>query len=92
MTPIVGLASDNITTKCGKRMPWYIFGTIFVLPTFLGIFIDPEFINKKDEKGEIINKGLQSAWYITLPALFNVGWASVQIAHMSVVNQLSMSN
>ena len=31
-------------------------------------------------------------WYITLPAIFNVGWASVQIAHMSIVNQLSYTN
>ena len=27
-----------------------------------------------------------------LPALFNVGWASAQISHMVVVNDLSASN
>ena len=29
---------------------------------------------------------------MTLPALFNVGWAAVQISHMSIVNSLSNSN
>ena len=77
MTPLVGIFSDMFDTPCGKRTPWYIFGTLFVAPTFLGIFIYPEFINKTDEFGVIKNETLQSAWYITLPALFNVGWASV---------------
>jgi Na+/melibiose symporter-like transporter len=34
----------------------------------------------------------QTLWYITLPALFNVGWAMVQISHMSIVNSLTHSN
>ena len=89
MTPIVGILSDNFNTPCGKRMPWYIFGTIFVLPTFAGIFTYPEFVNAKNEDGEIANKTFQQIWYVTLPGLFNIGWASVQIAHMSVVNQLT---
>lgn len=42
-TPIVGLFSDKTKTRIGKRMPWFIFGTILVLPTFLGIFIKPDF-------------------------------------------------
>lgn len=29
---------------------------------------------------------------MTLPALLSVGWACVEIAHMSIVNQLSGSN
>ena len=27
-----------------------------------------------------------------MPALFNVGWASVQLSHMAIVNDLSASN
>ena len=42
-TPLVGLLSDKTETRIGKRMPWYIFGTILVIPTFLGIFIYPGF-------------------------------------------------
>lgn len=67
-TPVVGFLSDKTKTRIGKRTPWYIFGTILVIPTFLGIFIKPEF--ETNHAGEI-------AYYITLPALFNVGWACV---------------
>jgi Na+/melibiose symporter-like transporter len=42
-TPLVGLLSDKWNTRIGKRAPWYIMGTILVIPTFLGIFIDPGF-------------------------------------------------
>jgi hypothetical protein len=63
-TPLVGFYSDKTDTKCGKRQPWYIFGTILVIPTFLGIFIYPPFEN--GSAGQI-------AYYITLPAVFNIG-------------------
>ena len=45
MTPIVGVLSDKFNTSWGKRTPWYVFGTLLVLPTFLGIFSYPGFIN-----------------------------------------------
>ena len=38
-TPIVGMLSDKIKTRIGYRAPWYILGTLIVLPSFLGIFI-----------------------------------------------------
>ena len=63
-TPIVGFLSDKTNTGIGKRTPWYIFGTIFVVPTYLGIFIFPDF-------GD--NNALRIAYYVTLPALFNIG-------------------
>jgi len=92
MTPIVGILSDIFDTPCGKRTPWFIFGTLFVVPTFLGIFIYPPGINDKDALGNIKNTTLQDAWYVTLPALFNVGWAAVQISNMAIVNTISKSN
>lgn len=45
MTPLVGVFSDKFTTSYGKRTPWYVFGTLLVIPTFLGIFTYPKFIN-----------------------------------------------
>jgi Na+/melibiose symporter-like transporter len=77
-TPIVGLLSDMLESKrFGKRMPWYYIGSIIVIPCFAGIFTYPGFVNELNEAGEIKNKTFQVAWYITLPALFNIGWASV---------------
>ncbi len=43
-TPIVGFFSDKTDTRCGKRNPWYYFGTLLVIPSFLGIFIYPNFV------------------------------------------------
>lgn len=80
-TPIVGFFSDKINSPCGKRMPWFIGGSVMVIPCFMGIFAYPPFVND----GNMSAAG-KHAWYITLPALFNIGWASVQISHMSVVN------
>jgi len=57
------------------------------MPTFAGIFAYTEFINTLP-----IDEAKRNAWYITLPALFNIGWASVQISHMAIVNSLSSSN
>mgnify|MGYP000845258060 CR=1 FL=1 len=76
-TPIVGVMSDNTNTRFGKRMPWYYFGFLMVIPCFAGIFAYPAFVNKMDPDGTVSHLTFQAAWYITLPALFNVGWASV---------------
>ena len=40
-TSLVGFLSDKINTRFGKRMPWYFFGTLLVIPTFFGIFSSP---------------------------------------------------
>jgi len=85
-TTLVGSLSDKFNTRWGKRIPWYFFGTIVVMPCFLGIFSYPPFVNKEH------GSAFQRTWYLTLPALFNVGWAAVQISHMSIVNSLSNSN
>jgi GPH family glycoside/pentoside/hexuronide:cation symporter len=68
-TPLVGVLSDRIDTPIGKRTPWYIFGTILVAPTFFLLFFD---VLPKD-----ISESGKNAYFITLPAIFNVGWASV---------------
>ena len=80
-TPIVGTMSDRIGCRVGAKNAWYYFGTILVVPAFLCIFLD---FNFSDES-------IANAWYIAFPAIFNVGWASVQIAHMSIVNSLAYS-
>lgn len=50
-TPIVGVFSDKINTRWGKRMPWYYFGFIVVIPCFAGIFAYPPFVNKFKDDG-----------------------------------------
>jgi len=82
-TPLVGILSDRTNTGCGKRTPWYIFGTILVVPTFFLLFYDA--------LPDTASTAAKNAYFITLPAIFNVGWASVQIANMSIVNQITYS-
>ena len=87
MTPLVGALSDKIKTRIGSRAPWYIFGTIIVLPCFFGLFLHP--FENISPGGDIpVNVII---YYLTLPALFNIGWAAVQIANMSIVNSLTYS-
>lgn len=90
MTPIVGVLSDKFKTGWGQRTPWYVFGTLLVLPTFLGIFSYPSFINEcyTSEECEWMPTR-QAIWYITMPGVFNLGWAAVQISNMSIVNQIT---
>ena len=44
-TPLVGVLSDSYTTRFGKRMVWYIMGSILVFPTYAAIFAYPDFVN-----------------------------------------------
>lgn len=41
MTPLVGALSDKIKTRIGSRTPWYIFGTLIVIPSFFALFLHP---------------------------------------------------
>ena len=81
-TPVVGVLSDKWDCAMGKRTCWYVMGSLLVIPSFSFIFTSPAFLTVGPT---------QNAWYITWPAIFNVGWASVQISNMSIVNQLTYS-
>ena len=79
-TPIVGLASDRLSCSVGKRNAWYYSGSLLVIPSFLCIFMN---LN--------LSGSVEMVWYTTWPAIFNVGWAAVQISHMAIVNNISYS-
>ena len=79
----MGLLSDKVKTRIGYRAPWYILGTLIVLPSFLGIFVGASVFNFSGPMAE--------AYYIILPAVFNVGWAFVQISNMALVNSITFS-
>jgi Na+/melibiose symporter-like transporter len=91
MTPLVGALSDKIRTRIGSRTPWYIFGTIIVLPSFFALFLHPfSKIEGENQDGQKTSTG-ELIYYMIFPAVFNIGWASVQIANMSLVNSLTYS-
>ena len=80
-TPIVGMLSDRFDTKIGQRKPWYIGGLILVVSCFIPLF--------SGFRGE--SNGAQYAFYIIFPSIFNIGWAALQISHMSLVPSLTCS-
>ena len=90
MTPVAGLLSDKCNTPIGQRTPWYIFGSIIVLPTWIAYFSYPTFINNLDGT-PAASQHAKDLWYVIMPALCNAGWASTQIANMSIVNSITRS-
>ena len=87
-TPLVGILSDRTKSeKIGRRTLWYICGIIIVIPSFLGTFSDCLFCNWSGDH----SRGLQLFYYLLLPSLFNIGWASVQISNMSLVVNITYS-
>ena len=90
-TNIVGFLIDKTRTRFGKRTPWFIFGTLVVAPwfylTFNSWFAWDLICGDKDSGKWSSGKYTMIAYiyYITLPALFNVGWAAVQISTMSII-------
>jgi Na+/melibiose symporter-like transporter len=78
-TPIVGILSDKYDSCWGKRNTFYIVGSMIVIPSFLCLFTAPIWTDT----------WCLSIWYIVWPMIFNVGWASVQVSHMAIVNSLT---
>lgn len=80
-TPLVGYFSDRTKTKFGQRSPWYVLGLVLVVSCYIPIY--QTFISD--------NKNNEYAYYIIFPAIFNIGWAALQISHMSLVPSLTCS-
>ncbi|XP_066156256.1 uncharacterized protein [Euwallacea fornicatus] len=85
-TPFVGYNSDKSRDwwiyRFGKRKVWYLMGTICVIFTFPFIF------------SPCINCSSSSAlfqmfYYSFFITLFQFGWAAVQIAHMSLIPEIT---
>jgi Na+/melibiose symporter-like transporter len=92
-TNVVGLMIDKTSTRIGKNKPWYIIGFLIVLPSFILTFNTCVFCDLFCDhvKNRPTCTGLETAYFMILPALFNVGWAAVQISTMAIVVILSLS-
>ncbi|CAG9796718.1 unnamed protein product [Diatraea saccharalis] len=85
-TPFVGFHSDHtdnsISARYGKRKLWHLFGTACVLGSFPFIFT--ECIGCS-----MTHKWAQMFYYAAFILIFQIGWASVQISHLSLIPELS---
>ena len=83
-TPIAGVLSDKTNCTCGKRKGWHIFGLIVCTPSFFFIFFYLSFTAEKSTEFQVL-------YYCGLSALWNIGWPFVNVAHLTMVNELSYS-
>jgi Na+/melibiose symporter-like transporter len=85
-TPFVGFHSDQSDNfwlcRYGRRKTWHLIGTICVLMTFPFIFAPC--INCTHS-----HKWAQMFYYCVFIVIFQFGWASVQISHLSLIPELT---
>ncbi|CAD5220079.1 unnamed protein product [Bursaphelenchus xylophilus] len=87
-TPIVGLLSDasilpGFLCKFGRRKSWHIIGTFCVTISFPFIFGGCLLCEKGTESW------LKVLWFAPYIAMFQFGWAAVQISHLAMIPELS---
>ena len=85
-TPFVGIESDKnhdwFLCKFGQRKTWHLFGTICVLFSFPFIFNKCISCENSSQQAQII-------YYAAFIVIFQFGWASVQISHLSLIPDLT---
>lgn len=65
----------------GQRTPWYVGGLIIFLISFIALY----------QNFQSANKTYEYIYYSFVSAFVNIGWAGVQIGHMSLVPLLTCS-
>ena len=85
-TPFIGLECDRnfqwAFCKYGKRKTWHLVGTLCVLLSFPFIFHLCIFCENSPETSQIV-------YYSSFIIIFQFGWASVQISHLSLIPDLT---
>ena len=90
-TPSCGLLSDRSKGfqlwrwRLERRQTWYVIGTVLVAINFFLIFgvALPKVIKPDAPEWSLL------LYFSVAASLFNVGWAAVQVSHMSMVPELS---
>ena len=85
-TPFVGLESDRddnfFLCRYGRRKTWHLVGTLCVLGSMPFIFM-------RCIHCESASQSAQLVYYGAFVAVFQFGWASVQISHLSLIPELA---
>ncbi|XP_069784841.1 major facilitator superfamily domain-containing protein 12a isoform X2 [Narcine bancroftii] len=83
-TPLIGFESDR-TRGCGqygKRKTWHLIGSTCVILSFPFIFNPP--VGSSDN----IPQWIKLVYFTPFIVIFQFGWASVQISHLSLIPEL----
>ena len=88
-TPLIGYLSDKqvgIVRAYGRRKIWHLIGSVLVTCSFPLIFNSCILCSKSVASIE------KFSYYALFIGLFQVGWAAVQVAHLSLITDLSDSS
>ncbi|XP_022663384.1 major facilitator superfamily domain-containing protein 12-like isoform X2 [Varroa jacobsoni] len=86
-TPFVGLESDRddglwLCVKYGRRKTWHLVGTVAVICTFPFLFAECLWCGSADPWAQFL-------YYAVLIIVFQFGWASTQVSHLSLIPDLT---
>ncbi|KAM3967656.1 major facilitator superfamily domain-containing protein 12 [Aphomia sociella] len=85
-TPFVGYHSDHtdnsLSAKYGRRKLWHLFGTACTLASF-------PFIFSQCIGCSMTHKWAQMFYFSSFIIIFQIGWAAVQISHLSLIPELA---
>ena len=68
----------------GRRKSWHAFGCLSVLASFVFIFTQPPNYNP-----DTTPEWVALIYYIPFIVIFQVGWASTQVSHLSIIPNLT---
>ena len=85
-TPIVGMASDRTRFRCyGRRKFWHLLGTVCVFSSFSFIWYRCILCHVTHTN----SLALTMVYYSVFIIIFQFGWASVQISHLSLIPEIT---
>ena len=82
-TPIIGYLCDHTRTRYGRRKTWHLIGTVLVAISLFFFWHTCIGCTSSTPLGLMI-------FYFAIPiCIFQFGWASVQISHLSLIPELT---
>jgi Na+/melibiose symporter-like transporter len=86
-TTFVGFFSDSgddfwLCLRMGRRKSWHLIGTLCVLGSFPFIFVPCVGCSMSHEAAQLV-------YYASFVIMFQFGWASVQISHLSMIPEIA---
>ncbi|XP_046543115.1 major facilitator superfamily domain-containing protein 12-like isoform X1 [Haliotis rubra] len=83
-TPFIGYESDRTKGICkmGKRKSWHLVGTLCVACSFPFLFIGCITCNHAPDWAQFV-------YFVPFVVIFQFGWASTQISHLSLIPDLT---
>ncbi|MCS7059565.1 MAG: MFS transporter [Anaerolineae bacterium] len=76
--PLVGMVSDRLRTRWGRRRPWFLFGAIPFGLTFLLLFLVPPF----DDTGKF-------AYYLVVSLMLDLAFTVVNVPYTALTAELT---